>query len=291
MQTAWSAKRTWSAPASASECTATASIPSSRQARMMRMAISPRLAMRIFLNMDCLRKERAPLVVRSPCPVRSSAPREIRSALLDLEELLPELDAGSVGHEHLEDGPRELRLDLVHQLHRLDDAERLPGADRLTDVRERLRLGGRRTIEGADEGRGDVGDAGVVLLGDRRRGLATRALRERRRRRDVRRGRGRAEGQAQAALLVLVLELVNAALFQGGDQILEGFEGDIHRVFFYLLVEPGLACPARAPRRERSSSLRDVALATRSPRPPAVPNQGRRKLAQSSDLVNAARLE
>src|SRR5919108_3614533 len=35
---------------SASECTSTVRIPSSRQARMTRTAISPRLAMRTFLN-------------------------------------------------------------------------------------------------------------------------------------------------------------------------------------------------------------------------------------------------
>ena len=50
MQTASSAKRTWSARASASEWTATVLIPSSRHARMMRRAISPRLAMRILRN-------------------------------------------------------------------------------------------------------------------------------------------------------------------------------------------------------------------------------------------------
>ena len=50
MHTASSAKRTWRASASAVECTATVRMPSSRQARMIRSAISPRLAMRIFLN-------------------------------------------------------------------------------------------------------------------------------------------------------------------------------------------------------------------------------------------------
>ena len=50
MQTASSANRTWSASRSASEWTATVLIPNSRQAQMMRQAISPRFAIRIFLN-------------------------------------------------------------------------------------------------------------------------------------------------------------------------------------------------------------------------------------------------
>src|SRR6476661_7044150 len=52
MQTSSSANRTWSDSRSASEYTATVSRPSSRQARMTRSAISPRLAMSTFLNME-----------------------------------------------------------------------------------------------------------------------------------------------------------------------------------------------------------------------------------------------
>src|SRR5690242_1880750 len=50
MQTLWSAKRTWSELASAVEWTATVLMPISLQARMTRSAISPRLAISIFLN-------------------------------------------------------------------------------------------------------------------------------------------------------------------------------------------------------------------------------------------------
>src|SRR5690606_14108025 len=50
MHTAWSAMRTCRAPASASEYTATVSIPRRRQVRMTRQAISPRLAIRRRLN-------------------------------------------------------------------------------------------------------------------------------------------------------------------------------------------------------------------------------------------------
>src|SRR5579863_10312566 len=51
MRTASSASRTWSASASASEKTATVLMPMRRAVRITRQAISPRLAMRIFLNM------------------------------------------------------------------------------------------------------------------------------------------------------------------------------------------------------------------------------------------------
>src|SRR5690349_23820821 len=51
MHTLSSASRTCMASASAVECTATVRMPISRQARWIRRAISPRLAMRTFSNM------------------------------------------------------------------------------------------------------------------------------------------------------------------------------------------------------------------------------------------------
>ena len=51
MQTDSSASSTCLRLASAVECTATVLMPSSRQARRMRSAISPRLAMTIFSSM------------------------------------------------------------------------------------------------------------------------------------------------------------------------------------------------------------------------------------------------
>ncbi len=54
MQMASSAKRTWSDSESAVEWTATVPMPSSLHARITRRAISPRLAMRTFLNMEAL---------------------------------------------------------------------------------------------------------------------------------------------------------------------------------------------------------------------------------------------
>ena len=54
MQIASSASRTCKAPASASEYIATLAIPKRRAVRMTRQAISPLLAMRIFLNISYL---------------------------------------------------------------------------------------------------------------------------------------------------------------------------------------------------------------------------------------------
>src|SRR3954454_3151905 len=126
MQTASSAKRTWSAPASASECTATVAIPSSRQARITRMAISPRFAIRTFLNKGLRR-------------------------LADHEELLAVLDALAVLDQNFRDRAGELGFDFVHQLHGFDDAERLAFLHAAADLDEVRCLGRRSALKGADE--------------------------------------------------------------------------------------------------------------------------------------------
>src|SRR6185295_4966299 len=98
MQTDSSAKRTCSALASTVECTATVAMPSSRQARMTRSAISPRLAIRIFLN-------------TAGFPSGPSS-----SGRADAEERLAELHRLAVLRQDLDDPPRLVGLDLVHQL-------------------------------------------------------------------------------------------------------------------------------------------------------------------------------
>src|SRR5262245_25115843 len=132
MQTASSAKRTWRPLASAVEWTATVRMPSSRQARMTRRAISPRLATRTFLNMTALRRALGGL---------------------DAEKRLPELHRLAVLDQDLGHLPRLVRLDLVHQLHRLDDAEGLALPHHRAHLDERRLVRGGSPVEGPDEGR------------------------------------------------------------------------------------------------------------------------------------------
>ena len=60
---------------------------------------------------------------------------------LELEQQLPVLDRLGVLGVDPADDPLLLGLDLVHQLHRLEDAERLPDADRVALLDERRRPG------------------------------------------------------------------------------------------------------------------------------------------------------
>src|SRR5262245_13747376 len=127
MQTVSSASSTCFRFWSAAEWTATVLLPSSRQARRIGSAISPRLRMTTL----------------------SSIP----GPLLDGEEGLAELDRLAVLGEHRDHLPGALALDLVHHLHRLDDAEHLADADLLAHLDESLRPGRRRGIERADHRR------------------------------------------------------------------------------------------------------------------------------------------
>src|SRR6266481_318039 len=109
--------------ASASEYTTTVRMPISRQARCMRSAISPRLAIRIFSNM-----------------------------LAENEQRLPVLHRLAVFHEHRLHHAGGVGLDLIHQLHRLDDANRLAFLDGLADLDKGLGVGRRRAVKGTDHG-------------------------------------------------------------------------------------------------------------------------------------------
>src|SRR5437879_11494491 len=119
MHTDSSASFTYLASVSASEYTTTVRMPISRQARWMRSAISPRLAIRIFSNM-----------------------------LGEDEEGLPVLHRLAVFHKHRLDHAGGVGLDLVHQLHRLDDADRLAFLDALADLDKGIGVVRRRTIKG-----------------------------------------------------------------------------------------------------------------------------------------------
>src|SRR6516165_6653706 len=134
MQMAWSAKRTCELYRSASEYTATVWMPSSLQALMTRTAISPRLAMRIFLNRP---------------DGKQSLPVFHRLAVHDQPAFH---DAGHFG------------LDLVHQLHRFDDAQDFAGLNTLAHADEGRRIWGGALIEGSDNGRFDQNQVGVRRL-------------------------------------------------------------------------------------------------------------------------------
>src|ERR1041385_8723979 len=123
MHTLSSARRTCIASASAVECTATVAIPSSLQARTTRMAISPRLAMRILSNI-------------------AGRPR----ALFDDDERLAELDRLAILEQDLDHGACARRRDLVHRLHRFDDHQRVAGFHLGADVDEWFRARLRRGV-------------------------------------------------------------------------------------------------------------------------------------------------
>src|SRR3954463_2321054 len=176
MQSDSSANRTWSEWTSAVEWTATVLIPSSRAARMTRSAISPRLAMRILENI-------------------STPPA---SCGLETEERFSVLDRAPVLDEDLDEASRFVRLDLVHELHRLDDAEDLPLLNHRAHLHERRVVGGSGSIERPDErridGEGVIDRGGRRLLRGRRcnlRRCRTRGNHWRRERRRSDRNRGR----------------------------------------------------------------------------------------------------
>src|SRR4026208_2592907 len=110
MQIASSAICTCIEFASASEYTATLRTFSSLHARIMRTAISPRFATRIFSNMSVGRAR------------RFSAPFESPLRRSNLEHRLAELHRLGVIHQDRTDHTLRLGFDLIHHLHRLYDA-------------------------------------------------------------------------------------------------------------------------------------------------------------------------
>src|SRR6266446_6724922 len=138
MHTLSSARRTCMASASAVECTATVGMPSSLQARRMRSAISPRLAIRIFSNMAALILKRDPETSRN----RQTGPcAKPRTRSLDDHQRFAEFHRLGVFEQDLDDGARLGRGNLVHRLHRLDDEERVAGLDDGADLAEGLGAG------------------------------------------------------------------------------------------------------------------------------------------------------
>src|SRR5882672_9462227 len=183
MQTLSSASRTCMASASAVECTATVLMPISRQARWMRSAISPRLAIRIFSNIDSKVRRRgaekkwnadkrrsegmnadkgliAPAARSSP-NLRLSAASSFSAPLrLCGENLLSDdhqdfavFDRTAVAEEDFLDRAAMGGGDRVHHLHGLDDQQGLALGDLVADLHERRGTRFRRGIGGADHGR------------------------------------------------------------------------------------------------------------------------------------------
>src|SRR5689334_4703089 len=138
-------------------------MPISRQARWMRSAISPRLAMSIFLNMGASAQSprRAAPAVQCGCaetPAAFSPRLAIRiflniGALFDDEQGLAELDGLAVLAQDARDGAGFVGLDLVHDLHRLDDADRFAFLDGVADLDKRLRARAGGAVERADHRR------------------------------------------------------------------------------------------------------------------------------------------
>src|SRR5262245_20267422 len=108
MHTLSSARRTCMASASAVEWTATVRIPISRQARWMRSAISPRLAIRTFSNML------VPMPVDAP-PCLS----------IDHHQNFAILHRAPVADQNLANGAAGDGWNRVHHLHGFDDEKRL----------------------------------------------------------------------------------------------------------------------------------------------------------------------
>src|ERR1051326_557981 len=112
MQIARSASPTHRPSRSAVEYTATVSMPRSWQARTRRTAASPRLAM-------------------------STRRRAIDLGRLELEQRLTVLHRLGVVDQHSADHARVLGLELVEQLHRLQDAQRLTDLHAVALLHER----------------------------------------------------------------------------------------------------------------------------------------------------------
>src|SRR5258706_10605323 len=116
MHTDSSASITYFASASASEWIATVLMPTSRQVRWMRSAISPRLAIRIFSN------------ISSRSRLRWRGRSGEGGGLFEDHHDLAVLDGSAVFDEDLRQASGARRADLIHHLHRLDDEQRLTRA-------------------------------------------------------------------------------------------------------------------------------------------------------------------
>src|SRR5215471_6106215 len=135
-------------------------MPSSRQAHIMRVAISPRLATRIFLNISSYRSATGCFQARSELPtVRSHVtPAKVErrgpgASGSNPEQGLIVFDGHAIFSIDLLYRASYLSLDFIHELHRLDNAYHRVGSDGGAHLHIRIGIRRRRTVESADNRR------------------------------------------------------------------------------------------------------------------------------------------
>src|SRR5437868_4946597 len=151
MQMASSAKRTCSELRSASLYTATLRMPNSLHAQITRRAISPRLAIRIFLNIGSLSHQAIESSPASAAMARSLNGPMTRSGGSYPKQRLAVLHGLSVFGKLLHDFAGGISFDFVHQLHCFDDAQHLANLHVVTRFNEGWRARRRTFIEGAND--------------------------------------------------------------------------------------------------------------------------------------------
>src|SRR5205814_8858227 len=114
-------------------------MPSSLQARMIRNAISPRLAIRTFSNMMVERDRWAASFARG-------------SQLPDTEKNLTELHRLAILSDHFSDDTARFGFDFVHHFHRLNNANHCVFSDGFSDIYERRSIRRSVAVERPDHG-------------------------------------------------------------------------------------------------------------------------------------------
>src|SRR5690349_5774452 len=127
-------------------------MPISWQARMTRRAISPRLAIRIFLNKRYLWRSSEDWVLRTGSARPSVRGPGTELSGFDDEQRLSVFDRLGVFHHHLGDPARHFGLDLVHQFHGFDDAHGLAYFHSVTFLDEGLRVRGGGRVKSPHHG-------------------------------------------------------------------------------------------------------------------------------------------
>src|SRR5215204_1750255 len=134
-------------------------MPISLQVQIIRHAISPLLAINIFLNLRGL-DDMTHLFVKANVQQLKSNKRYLsnnrcwteRLLTLDSKKWLTVLDGLAVLNVNLDDFASKLRLDLIHQLHRLDNADDTFRFNPASNFYKGVSSWRRRTIKGSHYG-------------------------------------------------------------------------------------------------------------------------------------------